>query len=60
MELICSIFFVALLAMLCDFMFVIIISDKLPFVMLRWLIIAVILFFGLTQSGHDILMSAHH
>jgi hypothetical protein len=60
MELIISIVFVALLAMFAEFMFAIITSDELPYVLLRWLVIAVILFFGLTQIGHDILMSTPH
>jgi len=60
MELIFSVLFVALLAMFAEFMFEIIVSEDLPYVLLRWMIIAVILFFGLTQMGHDILMSTPH
>jgi len=60
MELIFSVLFVALLAMFAEFMFEIIVSEDLPYVLLRWMIIAVILFFGLTQIGHDILMSTPH
>jgi hypothetical protein len=60
MELIFSILFVALLAMFVEFMFEIIVSEDLPYILLRWMIIAVILFFGLTQMGHDILMNTPH
>jgi len=60
MEFIFSILFVALLAMFAEFMFEIIVREDLPYVLLRWMIIAVILFFCLTQMGHDILMNPHH
>jgi hypothetical protein len=60
MELLIMLICLSLIALLAEFMAAVILSDELPFVMLRWLLIAVFFFFCFTQTGHDILMNTHH